>query len=243
MIGLNNIVPMMGKIANAGVAEGMVVTVKPSLVAPDNKIYSLDIVADAFEVDWGDGVADSSTAHTYADGDSEYTVQVTGTNITKLSQGTTITNNGRALTALLLMNLPNLTNTDNIFRQARSILDWSNLALPAGVTSLGNNAFNDCTTLALTSLPEGVTTIGNRAFYGCTSLALTSLPAGVTSIGGDAFNGCSSLADIVFLGTPNSIGFGAFKNTSVNLFVPWSEGDVAGAPWGTNGTITYNYVA
>ncbi len=73
-------------IINNSVAEGMTVKVKPSLVSSGNKTYGLDIVADSFEVDWGDGVVDSRMEHAYADGDGEYTVQVTGATITKLSQ-------------------------------------------------------------------------------------------------------------------------------------------------------------
>jgi hypothetical protein len=226
--------------------------------------------------------------HTYADGNSEYTVQVTGVNITKLSQGTAW-GNGWALTALLRMSLPNLNDTNNMFRDARNIQDWSNLALPEGLTNIGGNAFYNCSSLASISLPAGLTSIGDCAFSCCSSLALTSLPAGLTSIGGCAFYGCSSLAltslpegltrigdgafmdcsnlaltslpegltsigryafggcpklaDVVFLGTPNRIESDAFGYTSANLFVPWSEGAVAGAPWGTKGTITYGYVS
>jgi predicted CoA-binding protein len=68
------------------------------------------------------------------------------------------------------------------------------IILPASLTSIGESAFYDCTSLALTSLPAGITSIGNYAFSGCTSLALTSLPAGITSIGNSAFSGCTSLA-------------------------------------------------
>ena len=59
----------------------------------------------------------------------------------------------------------------------------TSISLPDGLTSIGNQAFSGCESLALTSLPDGLTSIGDYTFYKCTSLALTSLPDGLTSIG------------------------------------------------------------
>ena len=67
-------------------------------------------------------------------------------------------------------------------------------SLPVGLTSIGNYAFDSCTNLALTSLPVGLTSIGEYAFRYCTNLALTSLPVGLTSIGNYAFQYCTNLA-------------------------------------------------
>ena len=117
-------------------------------------------------------------------------------------------------------------------------------SLPSGLTSIGNNAFYGCTKLALTSLPSGLTSIGNNAFYGCTKLALTSLPSGLTSISNNAFYNCTNLTTITFEGTPTIINSTAFQicNNLTTINVPWSEGEVANAPWGaTNATINYNY--
>ncbi len=85
-----------------------------------------------------------------------------------------------------------------------------------------------------------VTRINGYAFRNCTSLALTSLPEGVTSIGKSAFEGCEGLTTLIFLGTPTSIGINAFSASDANLFVPWSLGAVAGAPWGA-ASVTYDY--
>jgi hypothetical protein len=113
-----------------------------------------------------------------------------------------------------------------------------------GYTKIRNSAFYDCSKLALTSLPAELTIIGNSAFYGCSNLALTSLPAGLTSIEAVAFKNCTGLSSITFEGTPTSIHSSSFEGctnlTTIN--VPWSEGEVANAPWGaTNATINYNY--
>ena len=71
-------------------------------------------------------------------------------------------------------------------------------SLPSGLTRIDSSAFSSCTNLALTSLPSGLTSIGNNVFSYCTNLALTSLPSGVTSIGNRAFSGCISIPFLDF---------------------------------------------
>ena len=117
-------------------------------------------------------------------------------------------------------------------------------SLPEGLTSIGKYAFYGCSNLALTTLPESLTNIGSLAFNLCSNLALTTLPESLTSIGANAFNLCLKLKTITFNGVPNDVASNAFSNcynlTTIN--VPWSEGEVANAPWGaTKATINYNY--
>ena len=73
------------------------------------------------------------------------------------------------------------------------------IALPAGVTSIEQSAFNGCKLLARVLNLENtkVTKIGNGVFNGCATLAEVSLPASLTSIGPYAFQGCSSLIRVV----------------------------------------------
>ena len=46
----------------------------------------------------------------------------------------------------------------------------TNLFIPEGVTSIGNQAFGGCTGLTSVTIPNSVTSIGSSAFYGCTGL-------------------------------------------------------------------------
>lgn len=60
------------------------------------------------------------------------------------------------------------------------------------------------------TVPAGVTTIGVDAFKNNTHLKTVVLPAGLTKIGEGAFNGCSNLANVVFPNTLETIGRSAF---------------------------------
>ena len=64
------------------------------------------------------------------------------------------------------------------------------------VTSIGDDAFCDCSSLTSINIPDSVTDIGDYAFCYCSSLTSINIPDSVTSIGRSAFFGCSSLTSI-----------------------------------------------
>ena len=64
------------------------------------------------------------------------------------------------------------------------------------MTSIGNEAFNDCTGITEAVIGNSVTSIGNAAFRGCTGLTSITIPDSVTSIGAGALSYCTSLKNI-----------------------------------------------
>ena len=79
------------------------------------------------------------------------------------------------------------------------------LTIPNSVTSIGEWAFCRCTRLTGTlSIPNSVTSIGRCAFLNCTRLTGTlTIPNSVTSIGDNAFYGCTGLTGTLTI--PNSV--------------------------------------
>ncbi|MBR4424673.1 MAG: leucine-rich repeat protein, partial [Oscillospiraceae bacterium] len=80
------------------------------------------------------------------------------------------------------------------------------VTIPSSVTSIGNAAFRDCSSLTSVTIPDSVTSIGDWAFYGCTSLTSVTIPSSVTSIGDFAFSNCSSLTSMTIPDSVTSIG-------------------------------------
>lgn len=131
----------------------------------------------------------------------------------------------------------------------------TSIALPDGLTAIGDRAFLDCKSLVLTALPDSVAIIGPQAFMGCANLALTKLPADLVKIersafdacvglvsltapaslieiGESAFSGCVHLKDITFAGTTAaSIGVNAFADSpDLTIHIP-----VGATGYGTGG--------
>lgn len=65
--------------------------------------------------------------------------------------------------------------------------DKAEVTLPAGLTHIGDKAFEDCKKLTAITLPDGLTHIGDGAFCGCRNLTTIILPDGLAHIGDGAF--------------------------------------------------------
>ena len=84
-----------------------------------------------------------------------------------------------------------------------SIPDVSNvveLELGSDVTSIGEEAFFECSDLTNVTIGDNVTSIGYRAFYNCDGLMSVTIGNSVTSIGDSAFYNCTNLTSVTFLG-------------------------------------------
>ena len=88
--------------------------------------------------------------------------------------------------------------------------DIKNIIIKKGVTSIGDFAFDYCSSLKSITIPNSVTSIGDVAFSGCSSLTSITIPNSVTSIGDFAFEYCHSLTSITIPNSVTSIGTSAF---------------------------------
>ena len=96
---------------------------------------------------------------------------------------------------------------DYAFQSCSSL---TSVSMPS-VTTIGDDAFGNCDGLTSVEMPS-VTTIGDYAFYYCSALTSVSMPSVVT-IGEDAFYTCSSLTS-VSMPSATTIGDDAFEYCS-----------------------------
>lgn len=95
--------------------------------------------------------------------------------------------------------------------------------LSGSVTSIPDNAFEECANISLIEGADNVTDIGSQAFAGCSSLARFNMPKNLVSIGAEAFRGCSSLACVTLPETLTSVGESAFWGCEGLVSVTWNS--------------------
>jgi len=138
--------------------------------------------------------------------------------------------------------------------------------VPNGVTSIGNNAFYECTGLKSINIPNGVTSIASSAFSGCTGLTNIDIPGSVTTIQNNTFSNCTGLLNAKIESGTTIINNSAFSGCSnlktvelpdsityiynnafsscpnlETITIHQAEDSLSGAPWGaTNATVIWD---
>lgn len=88
------------------------------------------------------------------------------------------------------------------------------ITIPSGITSIGSNTFNQCSSLKDVSINSNITSIDPKAFSNCNSLVQIVIPSSVTSIESEAFSSNEKLFAVDFLGNPSitKLKLGTFYN-------------------------------
>lgn len=72
----------------------------------------------------------------------------------------------------------------------------TSIVIPYSVTTIGPEAFFDCSNLTSVIIPNSIVLIPPETFYGCSGLTSINIPDSVRSISMDAFDNCSGLTDV-----------------------------------------------
>ena len=92
------------------------------------------------------------------------------------------------------------------------------------MTTIGEWAFADCSSLTSFTIPNSVTTICDQAFQHCSGLTSVTIPNSVTTIAQEAFSFCSGLTSVTIPNSVTTISDRAFSDCSGLTSVTIGEG-------------------
>lgn len=104
--------------------------------------------------------------------------------------------------------------------------EMENLDFAPGLSNcyLGDQAFNQCTSMKHIALAEGVYSIGASCFWNSQQLESIRLPETLHFIGNDAFRNCLALGNITIPANVEKIGMRAFKLTALrNVYLTTTD--------------------
>ena len=112
------------------------------------------------------------------------------------------------------------------------------------VTSIGDNAFYDCSSLTAITIPVSVTNIGNSAFSGCRSLLSINIPETVVSLENYVFQNCVSLKSLDIHKNVVNIGSGTFSGCSsiTSIYIPKSVMSIGNNAFDGCSSLSYVYI-
>lgn len=96
---------------------------------------------------------------------------------------------------------------DQVFEQISSL---KTVILPKTLKKIGKFVFSECSALTEIAIPYGVQEIGDGAFSACNSLKSVVIPGSVKKVSKWAFSECSSLSEVIISNGVQEIGDCAF---------------------------------
>lgn len=95
-----------------------------------------------------------------------------------------------------------------------------NCVIPEGVTSIQNEAFENCQNLESVTLPQSLKRLGSRVFAN-SGLTSVVIPEGITWLPDGTFTECQNLETVTLPTTLETIEYNAFSNSGLtSIFIP-----------------------
>ena len=115
----------------------------------------------------------------------------------------------------------------------RTFVDALRLFGNVTLTSIGYEAFRDCTGLTSVTIPDSVTSIDENAFRNCTGLISVIIGNGIVSLGKRAFDGCDSLTSLTIYATtpPSKLLSSLPSGDNYTIYVPTESVDAYKEAW------------